>query len=160
MARRHTHTHTHPTPSHIQRVQMRLIWTITCVQSSCVRMRRAIPGGPSSSMVHCLTQWNISLIKSNGKAVPIQALKAQRRRRDTAQLINLGAIWRQVVNIQPPTASPQEITPVPIKQETGWTSPSPSWPSGEKNLLSSSRFKLRTVQYVAWSLHRLRFPCL
>jgi hypothetical protein len=36
-------------------------------------------------------------------------------------MLNLGARWKWVVNITPQPLYPQEITPVTIQKEAGWT---------------------------------------
>jgi len=58
--------------------------------------------------------------KQNGKVV-LHSMKAYRRSRGSALLnLNLGAIWRWVVNVMLQPIYAWEIIPVSTEQEAGW----------------------------------------
>jgi len=62
-----------------------------------------------------------SYYKQKGKVVLLHSMKAYRRSRDTAPFnLNLGAIWRRVVNFTSWPIYAWEIIPVPTEQEAGW----------------------------------------
>jgi hypothetical protein len=83
-------------------------------------------------------QFHLHIINKKGKVVLLHSMKAYRRSRGIAPLIlNLGAIWRRVVN----------FTPRPHSRTGRF--------SGTENLLRLPRFEPRTVQ-----LYRLRYPRL
>jgi hypothetical protein len=93
-----------------------------------------------------------------GKVVPAHVMKACRGRRAIAPFVlNLGSIWRPMINFTLRPLYTRERNPVPIEYDAGWVQ-EPVWTfwRGEKSLFSTG---IRTFQPVSKSLNRLGYPC-
>jgi hypothetical protein len=86
---------------------------------------------------------SFSYYKQKGKVVLLHSMKTHRRRRGTAPLnLNLGAIWRRVVNFTSWPIYAWEIIPVPTEQEAVWV-PYPVWTFfGNRKCLEPSEIRI------------------
>jgi hypothetical protein len=69
-------------------------------------------------------------------------------------IVNLGTVWKRVINFTPRRLYPWKRTPVPISLEPWWV-PEPFWTLWKNKLLASAGFEPQTVQPIDGSLYRL-----
>jgi hypothetical protein len=108
-------------------------------------------------IIYRLSAGYLQLYKGKGKVHPITGHEGPQEGAPVQRysFLNLGAIWRWVVNATPPLLYPRERAPVPTVQEVG-RAPGPAWTGAENLAPTGIRSPNRPIR--SESLYRLRYP--